>query len=130
MKIIFLTLTIYLSSASIIFSQSNKAIDILNNYIRIIGGNNLNEIKTIHLIQERVFQGRKSILDTKIIKNKSLLLKSTFDEKEQRAIVKDGMGVNITSEGIFSMSSEQVDRYYNQIQLIPELEFVTEKYIL
>lgn len=109
--------------------DSITAKQVLQNYIMAIGGmEKVKEVVSIETTGRQMINGIEHTLKEKTQKNVSFFLERTFEGKTMASILNDGLGVNITPEGIFSMPPDQVYRYQNDMIIIPELEYLEEEY--
>lgn len=100
-------------------------------YIEKAGGlERIQKVQTMEKL-EWMMAGKDTVkLHTRLIRNEAYKLVRTSGGFTQTAIMKEGRGINKTSEGTFEMPADQVARYRREMSIVPELLFLSEEYTL
>ncbi len=126
-------LAVFILAVSPLSAQCDSlgAREIIQRYISVTGGNDaLNKVKTLQKTEYLSVGADTVMLVTRLIRGNGLKLVRSSGGYSQTAVVKDKMGVNITSDGIFEMPDDQVRRYTREIEIIPEAIFLSSPYQL
>ncbi|MEM8525973.1 MAG: hypothetical protein AAGG68_15145 [Bacteroidota bacterium] len=120
------------TSWNIILAQDSiSARDIVQRYIEAIGGfDKIESVHSLEKIETESYRGQQSIINIKARIDGYFLLEKNAPLDQAKAIVKEGEGVNITPEGIFSMSPVQVVRYQEDAGIFPEFFYLKNDYPL
>lgn len=116
-----------------LYSQDDgpSAKDILTKYIQVIGGREkIMKISSYSVIKESSASGTHSTIEKKVIINEALLIKNTMKDISTTAIIKNKIGVNITSDGIFSMPNDQIVKHEAKMMIVPEINYLGTDYNL
>lgn len=103
--------------------------EVVSNYLEKIGGfDKLRQVSTLEVISSQIIGGKEYELRRKLILPDKHILERKSENQLMKAIVNDSAGVNITQEGIFSMPSNQIISYKNDLYSIDEINYLESQF--